>query len=111
MVTVPSPAGSDPARYEKVIQGGLASPGDLAGRFAAAGVAGPAPTAFSFWLLEESKARGLWRLRFLSRNGQVLSARRLAAGAGAGLDLEYVYSSRLTWSLAVTDHNRLAEAL
>ena len=109
--------------------------GDLAGRFAgasraaraavtaapgreaairdvAAGAAAPALTAFALWLLEESRRRGLGRLRFLSRDGQVLYelTRRLAAAMGAGPDLGYVYSSRLTWSLAGTDPRGLADA-
>src|ERR1035438_7066160 len=51
-------------------------------------------------------------LRFLSRDGQVLYelTRRLASILGTGLDLEYVYSSRLTWSFAATEPSRLAEA-
>jgi hypothetical protein len=105
-------------------------PGDLAARFAAAsrlaraaitpqserektirdvaaGVAAPALAAFALWVLEESRRRGLRRLRFLSRDGQVLYelTRRLAPAPG--LDLEYVYSSRLTWSLAATQADRL----
>ncbi len=115
------------------MQAGSIHPGDLAGRFAsasraaraavtaapgreaairdvAAGVAAPALAGFALWLLEESRRRGLGRLRFLSRDGQVLYelTRRLAAGGGP--DLEYVYSSRLTWSLAATDPDRLGEA-
>jgi hypothetical protein len=46
------------------------------------------------------------------RDGQVLYelTRRLAPMPGPDLDLEYVYSSRLTWSLAATQPERLAEA-
>ncbi len=126
------PPGS--TRYEEIMLASSASSGDLAERFAsasraaraavpagrgreaairdvAAGVAAPALVAFVLWLLEEAERRGLRRLRFLSRDGQVVYelARRLAAATGAGLDLEYVYSSRLTWSLAATDVFRLAE--
>jgi hypothetical protein len=63
-------------------------------------------------MLGESRRRGLRRLRFLSRDGQVLYglARRLATPADGGLDMEYVYSSRLTWSLAATDPGHLADA-
>jgi hypothetical protein len=50
-----------------------AAPGhETAIRDVAAGVAGPALTMFASWLLEESRRRGLKRLRFLSRDGQVL---------------------------------------
>jgi hypothetical protein len=129
---------SDPGgatRYEKLMTDRSASRGDLAARFAgasglaraavsagtaretairdvAAGVAAPALVAFTLWLLEEARQRGLRRLRFLSRDGQVLYelARCLAPALGAALDLEYVYSSRLTWSLAATQPGRLPEA-
>jgi hypothetical protein len=128
------PSASDPTRYEKIMLASSANLGDLAARFAsasraararvpaapgretairdvAAGVAGAALVAFVLWILEEAQRRGLRRLRFLSRDGQVLYelARRLAAATGLELDLEYVYSSRLTWSLAATDASRLAE--
>jgi hypothetical protein len=126
---------SGSTRYEQIMQVACAQPGDLAGRFAAAstatraavaaasereaairdvaaGVAGPALAGFVIWLLEEARRRGLRRLRFLSRDGQVLYelARRLATATGAELDLEYVYSSRITWSLAATDPRFLGEA-
>lgn len=112
-----------------------AGPGDLAARFArasrlaraavtavseretairdvAAGVAAPALMAFALWIVEESRRRGLTRLRFLSRDGQVLyeMTRCLAPALSPGLDLEYVYSSRLTWSLAATQPGSLAGA-
>jgi hypothetical protein len=79
-------------------------------RDVAAGVAAPALTGFALWLLDESRRRGLRRLRFLSRDGQILYelTRRLAPAQE--LDLEYVYSSRLTWSLAATEPDRLSEA-
>jgi hypothetical protein len=121
-------------RYEEIMQAADAWPVDLGERFAgasrvaraavtaapgheaairnvAAGAAGPALVAFALWLLEESERRGLRRLRFLSRDGQVLyeMACRLAAATGSGPDLEYVYSSRLTWSLAATDPRSLAQ--
>jgi hypothetical protein len=134
MVTVqPADAGGS-TRYEKIMQAASARPDDLPGRFAlasraaraevtvaspreaairdvAAGVAAPALAAFAIWLLEESRRRGVRRLRFLSRDGQVLYelTRRLASAADAAPDLEYVYSSRLTWSLAATDPRHLAE--
>lgn len=134
-MTVQPARSSGPTRYEKIMQADSARPGDLPGRFAsasraaraavtassrreaairdvAAGVAAPALTAFAVWLIEEARHRGLRRLRFLSRDGQVLYelTRRLAAASGAALDVEYVYSSRLTWSLAATDPQHLASA-
>jgi hypothetical protein len=63
-------------------------------------------------MLREARARNLRRLRFLSRDGQVLFelAKRLAAKVGTDIDLEYVYSSRLTWSLAASDPGELSSA-
>lgn len=81
-------------------------------RDVAAGVAAPALVGCVIWMLREARCQGVRRLRFLSRDGQVLwrLAQRLAPDAGADVDLEYVYSSRLTWSLAATDPARLADA-
>jgi len=81
-------------------------------RDVAAGVAAPALVGFVLWTQEQSRLRGLRRLRFLSRGGQVLYelTRRLARVLGAEMGLEYVYSSRLTWSLAATQPDRLADA-
>ena len=91
---------------------GVTSEHETAIRDVAAGVAAPALIAFVIWMQEQSRQRGLRRLRFLSRDGQVLYelTRRLAPSLGTGLDLEYVYSSRLTWSLAATQPDRLPEA-
>jgi hypothetical protein len=122
-------------RYEKIALSRSQYPGDLAARFAAAGrearlrtpagsahqeavrdvaagVAAPALIGCVLWMLREARARNLRRLRFLSRDGQVLFeiARRLATKLGSGIDLEYVYSSRLTWSLAATDPGGLSSA-
>jgi hypothetical protein len=85
---------------------------DRAIRDVAAGVAAPALVGCVIWMLREARARGVRRLRFLSRDGQVLCelARRLAPYLNAGLDLEYVYSSRRTWSLAATDPGQLLRA-
>jgi hypothetical protein len=81
-------------------------------RDAAAGVAGPALACCVIWMLNEARDRRVTRLRFLSRDGQVLYeiAQRLGSVPDTELDLEYVYSSRLTWNLAATDPVRLASA-
>jgi hypothetical protein len=126
---------SDSTRYETIMQACSTGQGDLPAQFAqasraaraafpaasereavirdiAAGVAAPALTAFAIWLMDESRLRGLRRLRFLSRDGQAPFelAQRLVPAGDRAPDLEYVYSSRLTWSLAATDPRRLAEA-
>jgi hypothetical protein len=122
-------------RYEKIMQARSRGSEDLAERFVmasraartavtaapghetairdvAAGAAAPALISFVLWLLEESRRRGLTRLRFLSRDGQILYelTKRLSSGLGGGPELDYVYSSRLTWSLASTDPHKLPDA-
>lgn len=122
-------------RYELISDGHSARTGDLAAqlrdaghrareitpvssaheqaiRDVAAGVAAPALIGFVVWMFEEARRRGVQRLRFLSRDGQVLYelARRIDEKLALGLELEYVYSSRLTWSLAATNPDVLAEA-
>ncbi len=123
-----------PTRYEHILAASTAD-GDLGRRLAAAsraarsavpaaseheqairdvaaGVAAPALAGCAAWMLREATARGAARLCFLSRDGQVLyeMARRLAPCLGVNLDLEYAYSSRLTWSLAATNPGQLPQA-
>jgi hypothetical protein len=123
----------DTTRYEKIALLHSEKPGDLAAQFAAvgrtarltaetrsehqdiirdvaAGVAAPALIGCVLWILREAQARKLRRLRFLSRDGQIMFelARRLALKLQIDIDLEYVYSSRITWSLAATDPGRLS---
>jgi hypothetical protein len=125
----------DISRYERIAISHSGKPGDLAAQFAAvghaarlrigtrsghqaairdvaAGVAAPALVGFVLWMLREAQRRKLRRLRFLSRDGQVLFelAGRLAPKLHIVIDLEYVYSSRITWSLAATDPGRLSSA-
>ncbi|MGY1937710.1 hypothetical protein [Nocardia gipuzkoensis] len=78
-------------------------------RDVAAGVAAPALIGAVVWMLREAERRGLARLRFLSRDGQIFYelTRRLTSVLGVEIDVEYVYSSRLTWSLAASDPARL----
>jgi hypothetical protein len=129
------PAGPEATRYEQIMAACSQRPGDPPAQFAAAshaaqaavgvasereaairdvaaGVAAPALVGFALWIQQQAHQRGLRRLRFLSRDGQVLYElmRRLPPMPGTSLDLEYVYSSRLTWSLAATQPDHLAEA-
>ncbi len=122
-------------RYEQIMAGHSASTGDLAAAFAdasnaarvanmtkdpskiairdvAAGVAAPALVGFIIWMFREAHDRKLRRLRFLSRDGQILYelARRLGPKLGIEMDLEYVHSSRLTWSLAASNPKSLPSA-
>jgi hypothetical protein len=125
----------DTSRYERIAISHSEKPGDLAAQFAAAGrtarltaetrsehqaairdvaagVAAPALVGCVLWMLREAQRRKLRRLLFLSRDGQVLFelAGRLAPKLHIDIDLEYVYSSRITWSLAATDPCRLSSA-
>jgi FMN phosphatase YigB (HAD superfamily) len=61
-----------------------------------ANVAGPLLTGYVLWVLAEARRRGIARLYFLSRDGQVLQriAARLNDWLGWGLDLRYLYGSR-----------------
>jgi hypothetical protein len=79
-------------------------------RDVAAGVAAPVLVGCVLWILQEARNRHLRRLRFLSRDGQVLFELAKRLGLDAEFDLEYVYSSRLTWSMAATDAHRLSQA-
>jgi hypothetical protein len=80
-------------------------------RDVAAGVAAPTLIGYAHWVLAQATQLRLKRLRFLSRDGQVLYeiARRLAASVRLDIDLEYVYSSRMTWNLAGSEANHLAD--
>jgi hypothetical protein len=78
-------------------------------RDVAAGVAAPVLVSFALWI--RVKAVRTPAAAVLSRDGQVIYElmRRPAPLPDADLDLEYVYSSRLTWSLAATRPDKLAE--
>jgi predicted HAD superfamily hydrolase len=61
-----------------------------------ADVAGPILTGFVLWVLIEAQRRGLTRLYFLARDGQILQqiAERLVAWLGWSIELRYLYASR-----------------
>jgi hypothetical protein len=132
-IQVPTQTTVEPSRYEKIMRRLSRDPGDIAAAFAtasqiarsavpvsselekairdvAAGVAAPALVGFVLWIAGEARMRSLDRISFLSRDGQVLYelASRLASKIGLSTDLEYVYSSRMTWSLAGSDANHLS---
>lgn len=89
----------------------VSEPHDRAIRDVAAGVAGPALVAYLLWIFKTVESEPQSRLLFLSRDGQVLHllARRLATALGWKNDLNYVYSSRRTWSLAASEPEHLAD--
>jgi hypothetical protein len=123
----------EPSRYERLMRGLSRNGRDIAAAFSAAsavarssvpvssarerairdvaaGVAAPALVGFVLWIADQTRKRALDRVSFLSRDGQVLYelACRLAPKVGLAVDLEYVYSSRLTWSLAGSDAGQLS---
>jgi FMN phosphatase YigB (HAD superfamily) len=71
-------------------------------RDVSAAVAGPTLIAYVLWVLLESSRRGLARLYFLAREGQVLLeiARRLLPKLGLDVELRYLYVSRQSLNLA-----------
>jgi hypothetical protein len=118
-------------RYERALdaEGGLArdmaaasaaarsavptsTPQQAAIRDIAAGVAAPNLVGYVLWLLHSAQNRGLERLCFLSRDAQVFYeiAQRLAPRLESAIKLNYVYSSRRTWSLAASDPFGLEKA-
>ena len=113
--------GPDPTRYEHLLlkgsgSGGLgaalakaalgargtvpaATPQQAAIRDVSAGVVAPTLIGFVLWLLLTAEARGLKRLYFLSRDGQVLLrvAEILSRRLGLGVECRYLYASRQAW--------------
>jgi hypothetical protein len=78
----------------------------------AAGVAAPMLAAYVLWLLADAADRGIVRIHFLARDGQVLHAiaRRLAPRLYPGIDCRYLPASRQIWSRAISaapDHHWL----
>ena len=70
-----------------------------------AGVAGPVLTAYVLWVLRRARDRGVERLYFVSRDGEILLriARSLAPAMGYACDLRYLYGGRQAWYLAGMD--------
>jgi len=80
-------------------------------RDVAAGVAAPVLTAYVLWLLQQAQHRGISRLYFVSRDGEILLkiARRLAKKIGFQGECRYLYGGRQAWLLAcaASDVNQL----
>lgn len=70
-----------------------------------AGVAGPMLAAFVLWLLRRAEQRGLQRLYFLSREGQILHrlTQILATATGSEIETRYLYVSRQSLNLAAVE--------
>lgn len=67
-----------------------------------AGVTGPLLTSFVVWCLREAGKRGIERLYFISRDGQVLHkiARIVAPALNSSIECRYLYGSRQAWHAA-----------
>jgi FMN phosphatase YigB (HAD superfamily) len=61
----------------------------------AASVVAPLLVGFVRWVLQDAEARGLKRLYFVARDGQVLH--KIAEAFGSPLELRYLYGSRQAW--------------
>jgi hypothetical protein len=57
----------------------------------AAGVVGPLLLGYVFWIIDDARRRGLERLYFLARDGQILTSLANKVLAWAGLDMRAVY--------------------
>jgi predicted HAD superfamily hydrolase len=64
-------------------------------------VSGPLMFAFASWLLEQATGRGIERLYFIARDGQLPCrvAQRLVALREIPIDCRYLYGSRQAWHL------------
>jgi hypothetical protein len=92
------------ARARSVVT--AADPHAAALRDVAAGVAAPVLVSYVAWILCDAERRGIRRIYFLARDGQVLLeiARALAPRLGLGhVDCRYLYASRQSWLRNVTD--------
>lgn len=70
-----------------------------------ASVAGPLLTGYVAWLLSDAQRRGIERLYFIARDGQILSriAKIICERLDLPIDCRYLYGSRQAWHLpAVT---------
>lgn len=71
----------------------------------AAGVVGPMLAGYVLWILADATARGIGRLHFLARDGQVLHAiaARLGPVVAPGIALAYLPASRQIWNRAISE--------
>ena len=82
----------------------------------AAGVAAPLLIGYVLWVLARARAEGIARVRFLARDGQVLTriAHELTERLGLDIDVGYLMVSRRSTNLAATfnaDEHELAWVL
>lgn len=70
-----------------------------------ANVVGPLLFGFVRWCLEAAQARGIQRLYFVARDGQILLriAEKIVAAWRCPVECRYLYGSRQAWHLAAVD--------
>ena len=70
-----------------------------------ASLVAPVLLSFTLWILNEAKKKGLKKLYFIARDGQVLLeiARKVQKHIEIDMELRYLYGSRQAWVLACTD--------
>jgi hypothetical protein len=85
-------------RAARVMAGPDADPGEVE---AFGGLGAAALAGYVAWMLTQARRRGITRLWFLARDGQVLLAiaRRMAPVLHPDAELRYVHASRLAWCL------------
>ncbi|QNG37258.1 hypothetical protein F1C76_12265 [Geodermatophilaceae bacterium NBWT11] len=91
------------ARYARLAAGHRGLVDEAADVVGIAGsVAAPVLVGFGLWVLGQARQRGLDRLYFMSRDGELLQqvVSRLADAAGMAIDCRYLYGSRRSWQLS-----------
>ncbi len=84
------------AGISRVTRLSVSSEGDERGSAdLAASVVAPLLVGFVRWVLQDAQAKGLDRLYFVARDGQVLH--KIAQAFGSPLELRYLYGSRQAW--------------
>ena len=70
----------------------------------AAGVLGPALVGFALWVAAQARQRGIRRLYFVARDGQVMleAARRVLGVVASDIECRYLYGSRQAWVFGAT---------
>lgn len=99
MLTVPSRSPwvtSQLAGISRVTRLSVPDEGALSGSAElASSVVAPLLVGFVTWVLQDAKVRGLERLYFVARDGQVLH--KIAHALQPGLEVRYLYGSRQAW--------------
>lgn len=116
-------------RYERLVESGAGNLGVLASVVAgssriarlegtaagldkerasvAAGVLAPTLIGYTLWLAAQARLRGIQRLYFVARDGQIMHAvaQQVLAKVAPDLELRYLYGSRQAWNFAASAHS------